>query len=200
MSAMCRRWPGSSRRESLPFLGSFTQPLQPATVPIQGKKFSDIWMRAVIGNNLPTLTHDDVVGYPGIRTRGAGLGSPAADQSVSDGRCVLRSLSARGESIQYRSSISRGNQLVFRSGTTLYQRRQSGKAEGIFGIPSRSMRCLPRRRRSNLSRWAGRSAPLGVGPSGPKPTTTSRMDEVLNWMRSRSIRIHAGVGRWGCIT
>jgi LPS-assembly protein len=38
-----------------PFLGSFTQPLQPATVPIQGKKFSDIWMRAVIGNNLPTL-------------------------------------------------------------------------------------------------------------------------------------------------
>ncbi|MGC4098742.1 MAG: LPS assembly protein LptD [Nitrospira sp.] len=37
----------------LPFLGSFTQPLQPATVPIQGKKFSDIWMRAVIGNNLP---------------------------------------------------------------------------------------------------------------------------------------------------
>lgn len=38
-----------------PFLGSFTQPIQPATVPIQGKKFSDIWMRAVIGNNLPTL-------------------------------------------------------------------------------------------------------------------------------------------------
>ncbi len=38
-----------------PFLGSVTQPLQPATVPIQGKKFSDIWMRAVIGNNLPTL-------------------------------------------------------------------------------------------------------------------------------------------------
>jgi LPS-assembly protein len=37
----------------LPFLGSVTQPLQPATVSIQGKKFSDIWMRAVIGNNLP---------------------------------------------------------------------------------------------------------------------------------------------------
>ncbi len=36
-----------------PFLGSFTQPLQPATVPIQGRKFSDLWMRAVIGNNLP---------------------------------------------------------------------------------------------------------------------------------------------------
>jgi LPS-assembly protein len=40
---------------ALPFLGSFTQPLQPATVPIQGKQFSDIWMRAVIGNNLPTV-------------------------------------------------------------------------------------------------------------------------------------------------
>ncbi|MFO0700241.1 MAG: LPS assembly protein LptD [Nitrospira sp.] len=39
-----------------PFLGSFTQPILPATVPIQGKKFSDIWMRAVIGNNLPPLT------------------------------------------------------------------------------------------------------------------------------------------------
>jgi len=38
---------------ALPFLGSFTQPLQPATVAIQGRKFSDIWMRAVIGNNLP---------------------------------------------------------------------------------------------------------------------------------------------------
>ncbi|OQW34752.1 MAG: hypothetical protein A4E19_17700 [Nitrospira sp. SG-bin1] len=38
-----------------PFLGSVTQPLEPATVSIQGKKFSDIWMRAVIGNNLPTL-------------------------------------------------------------------------------------------------------------------------------------------------
>ncbi len=38
---------------ALPFLGSLTQPLQPSTVAIQGRKFSDIWMRAVIGNNLP---------------------------------------------------------------------------------------------------------------------------------------------------
>ena len=37
-----------------PAMGTTTQPLQPATVPIQGKKFSDIWMRAVIGNNLPS--------------------------------------------------------------------------------------------------------------------------------------------------
>lgn len=37
-----------------PAIGTITQPLQPATVPIQGKRFSDIWMRAVIGNNLPS--------------------------------------------------------------------------------------------------------------------------------------------------
>ena len=36
-----------------PFLGSLTQPIQPRTVPIEGRRFSDIWMRAVIGNNLP---------------------------------------------------------------------------------------------------------------------------------------------------
>ncbi|HEU4685284.1 MAG TPA: LPS assembly protein LptD [Nitrospira sp.] len=38
-----------------PLIGTPTQPLQPATVPISGKRFSDFWMRAVIGNNLPTL-------------------------------------------------------------------------------------------------------------------------------------------------
>ncbi len=37
----------------LPFLGSLTQPIQPRTIPIEGRRFSDIWMRAVIGNNLP---------------------------------------------------------------------------------------------------------------------------------------------------
>ena len=36
-----------------PFLGSLTQPIQPRTTPIEGRRFSDIWMRAVIGNNLP---------------------------------------------------------------------------------------------------------------------------------------------------
>lgn len=37
----------------LPFLGSLTQPLQPATVEVQGRKMSDLWMRAVIGNTAP---------------------------------------------------------------------------------------------------------------------------------------------------
>ena len=36
-----------------PFLGTFTQPLQPATVDIQGKRFSDVWLRAVVGNTAP---------------------------------------------------------------------------------------------------------------------------------------------------
>ncbi|MGQ0812458.1 MAG: LPS-assembly protein LptD [Nitrospiraceae bacterium] len=39
----------------VPPLGTITQPLQPATVPIQGKRFSDLWMRATIGNNIPQL-------------------------------------------------------------------------------------------------------------------------------------------------
>jgi LPS-assembly protein len=38
-----------------PPLGSITQPLQPATVAIDGKKFSDIWMRAVIGETQPQI-------------------------------------------------------------------------------------------------------------------------------------------------
>lgn len=39
-----------------PPLGTTTQPLQPATVPVDGKKFSDLWLHAVIGNNSPQLT------------------------------------------------------------------------------------------------------------------------------------------------
>ncbi|ALA57870.1 LPS-assembly protein LptD [Nitrospira moscoviensis] len=40
--------PGAS-----PLFGTLTQPLQPATVDIQGRRFSDFWLRAVVGNNLP---------------------------------------------------------------------------------------------------------------------------------------------------
>jgi LPS-assembly protein len=36
-----------------PFLGTVTQPLQPATVDIQGRRFSDFWLRAVVGNTAP---------------------------------------------------------------------------------------------------------------------------------------------------
>jgi LPS-assembly protein len=54
-----------------PLLGSVTQPLQPATVSIDGKRFSDIWLRAVIGNNEPYAARSqlDAAGFD----RGAGL-------------------------------------------------------------------------------------------------------------------------------
>jgi LPS-assembly protein len=49
-----------------PLVGTTTQPLQPATTPVRGRKFSDIWTRAVIGSpsaTLPTGTSSlDVAG------------------------------------------------------------------------------------------------------------------------------------------
>jgi LPS-assembly protein len=38
-----------------PPFGTVTQPLQPATVAVDGKKFSDLWLRVVIGNTTPQL-------------------------------------------------------------------------------------------------------------------------------------------------
>lgn len=54
-----------------PLLGSMTQPLQPAMVPIQGRQFSDIWLRAVIGNIQPSVIRSQmsVTGFE----RGGGL-------------------------------------------------------------------------------------------------------------------------------
>ena len=53
-----------------PLLGSVTQPLQPATVDIQGRKFSDIWMRAVIGNHHPQVVRSQL----GATGHGPGAG------------------------------------------------------------------------------------------------------------------------------
>ena len=39
-----------------PPFGTVTQPLQPATTAVDGKKFSDLWMRAIIGNTTPQIT------------------------------------------------------------------------------------------------------------------------------------------------
>ncbi|MDP1768423.1 MAG: LPS assembly protein LptD [Nitrospirota bacterium] len=58
--------PGAS-----PQLGSITQPLQPATVAIDGKKLSDLWMRAVIGNTTPQFTPAQLAGA--AFGRGAGV-------------------------------------------------------------------------------------------------------------------------------
>ncbi len=37
----------------LPLFGTLTQPLSPATTPIQGHKLSDLWVRGIIGNTTP---------------------------------------------------------------------------------------------------------------------------------------------------
>ena len=54
-----------------PLAGSITQPLQPATVPVDGKKFSDLWLRAVIGNTAPKFT--PAQSADGSPSPGAGL-------------------------------------------------------------------------------------------------------------------------------
>jgi LPS-assembly protein len=49
----------------MPEVGTLTQPLQPRMVDIQGRKFSDIWLRAVIGNNVPHVMRSqlDAAGF-----------------------------------------------------------------------------------------------------------------------------------------
>lgn len=54
-----------------PILGTITQPLQPATVAVEGKKFSDLWLHAVIGNNSPQLTQAQLAAP--MFGRGAGI-------------------------------------------------------------------------------------------------------------------------------
>jgi LPS-assembly protein len=59
-----------------PLLGTVTQPLQPATVAVDGKKFSDLWMRAVIGNTSPQYTLAQLAGTGFARGGGAGSRQP----------------------------------------------------------------------------------------------------------------------------
>jgi LPS-assembly protein len=63
-----------------PIAGSPTQPLQPATVPVAGKKFSDLWMRAVIGNTAPQYTEAQLAGTGFTRTGGVVPGLPPTNQ------------------------------------------------------------------------------------------------------------------------
>ena len=67
-----------------PLLGSLTQPLQPATVAIEGKKFSDLWMRAVIGNTTPQAPPSQLGGAAFGRGAGAASGQlPAINQYLT---------------------------------------------------------------------------------------------------------------------
>jgi len=67
-----------------PLLGSLTQPLQPATVAIQGRKFSDVWMRAVIGNTTPQVTQAQMAAQAfGRGVGGRAIQRPAINQYVT---------------------------------------------------------------------------------------------------------------------
>jgi LPS-assembly protein len=67
-----------------PLLGSLTQPLQPATVAIQGRKFSDVWMRAVIGNTTPQVTQAQMAAQAlGRGVGGRALQRPPINQYVT---------------------------------------------------------------------------------------------------------------------
>ena len=72
--------PGTS-----PLFGSMTQPLQPATVAIDGKKLSDLWMRVAIGNTTPQYTQAQLADAVAF---GQGVGSahgqpPATNQYLT---------------------------------------------------------------------------------------------------------------------
>lgn len=71
--------PGAS-----PLFGSITQPLQPATVAIEGKKFSDLWMRVAIGNTTPQYTQAQLASTPSGLGLGTGSGQvPATNQYMT---------------------------------------------------------------------------------------------------------------------
>jgi len=67
-----------------PMLGSITQPLQPATAAIQGRRFSDVWMRAVIGNTTPQITQAQMAAQAFGRGAGnVGMQRPAINQYLT---------------------------------------------------------------------------------------------------------------------
>jgi LPS-assembly protein len=67
-----------------PPFGTVTQPLQPAMVAVDGKKFSDLWMRVVIGNTTPQFTQAQLAGAAFGPGAGAVLGQqPAINQYLT---------------------------------------------------------------------------------------------------------------------
>jgi LPS-assembly protein len=87
--------PGAS-----PLLGSITQPLQPATVAIEGKKLSDLWMRVVIGNTTPQFTQAQLASA----AFGPGAGVVLGQQPV-----INQYLTVDAFFDPYRSSVSQFN-------------------------------------------------------------------------------------------
>jgi LPS-assembly protein len=85
----------------LPPLGSLTQPLQPATVAVDGKKFSDLWLRAVIGNNDPQFTQAQTAAALGF---GRGAGATGSFKPV-----INRYVTVDAFFDPYRSTVSQFN-------------------------------------------------------------------------------------------
>ncbi len=84
-----------------PPLGSLTQPLQPATVAVDGKKFSDLWLRAVIGNNDPQFTQAQTAAALGY---GRGAGASPSFKPV-----INRYVTVDAFFDPYRSTVSQFN-------------------------------------------------------------------------------------------
>jgi LPS-assembly protein len=84
-----------------PPLGSLTQPLQPATVAVDGKKFSDLWLRAVIGNNDPQFTQAQTAAALGF---GRGAGASPSFKPV-----INRYVTVDAFFDPYRSTVSQFN-------------------------------------------------------------------------------------------
>jgi LPS-assembly protein len=87
--------PGAS-----PLFGSMTQPLQPATVAIDGKKLSDLWIRVAIGNTTPQYTPAQLADA----AFGQGAGSVHGQQPVTNQYLTIDAFID-----PYRSSVSQFN-------------------------------------------------------------------------------------------
>ena len=83
-----------------PTFGNAEQPLQPATTAVEGKKFSDLWLRAVIGNTMPQFTPAQVAddGF------GVGAGTVPGQQPA-----INQYLTIDAFFDPYRSSVSQFN-------------------------------------------------------------------------------------------
>ncbi|MGH7183196.1 MAG: LPS-assembly protein LptD, partial [Nitrospiraceae bacterium] len=86
--------------------GTVTQPLQPATMAVDGKKFSDLWLRVVIGNTAPQITPAQLAG-----AASGSAGAFGRDAGVVSGQqpAINQYLSVDAFFDPYQSSVSQFN-------------------------------------------------------------------------------------------
>lgn len=68
-----------------PLIGSIVQPIQPAMVAVEGRRFSDIWLRAVIGNNQPAVVKSQmsITGFERGGVAGATMQRPPINRYLT---------------------------------------------------------------------------------------------------------------------